>query len=458
MRFRTQMLLAFVPLFLLLGASGETVLALLEHREMRWGLEEEASSLAVALAEFLRDQPFTNPHPPAAGAINWEDSVGTVLKRDQVLRLDLLAADGRTVVRHFGPAAPAGTDAALPPGVAERLGRETWVLGAIAGRGSDATLTAYAPLHRPDGALAGYLGVTVDAGDYLLASKLETQRIGYGAGASLLAGLLAIGLVVRPVTRGTRELRAAADRAQTGETLTPPAARLVQETDDLGETFGTMSTLLGEAMDKTRQNLVENEQLRTSQDLAAAFHARFSQPLHVRHGAVEAEARIVGADPGGAFCTCRRIGDTLWAFTGQVEVSDKLQQAVVASAARGYLEDALSRMAPEAAVTEIAAVLPLTNWTCLGWPLDGGTPPRRWTGKGRRLTAPSAAVEITGPLCLHTFGPDRQHTIDTCLGGFDGLPAADIAENIRRLLGDAARGALVVLRYAPVAATPPAAP
>lgn len=452
MRFRTQMLLAFVPIFLLLGASGETVLALLEHREMRWGLEEEASSLAVALAEFLRDQPFVTPHPAASGPINWEESVGTILKRGQVRSLDLFAADGRTVVRHFGAPLPAGAVPAVPARAAAQLAQQPWVLGDIAGLGPDARLTAYAALRGKDDAVAGYLGVQVGAAAYLGASALERRRIGYGAGASLMAGLLAIGLVVLPVTRGTRELRIAADRAQTGEALTPPGSRFIQETGDLGETFDTMSTLLGEAMDKTRQNLVENEQLRTSQDLAAAFHGQFNQPVRGRHGAVQFAAQVVGADPGGAFCTCRRIGDTLWAFTGLVEVNDKLQQAVVASAARGYLEDALTRMAPEAAVTEVAAVLPLTSWTCLAWPLEGGAP-RRWTGKGRRLTAPSAAVEIAGPLCLHTFGPDWQRTIDTCLGGFDGLPAADIAENIRRLLGDAARGALIVLRYAPAAPT-----
>ncbi|HTX64298.1 MAG TPA: hypothetical protein VMD31_00870 [Opitutaceae bacterium] len=214
-----------------------------------------------------------------------------------------------------------------------------------------------------------------------------------------------------PVTRGLRELRGAVDRAAAGGALAPPGGQRIRELEELGDTLDT----------------------------------------------VEFAARLVGAEPGGAFCTCRRIGDTLWAFAGLVEVSDRLQQAAVASAARGYLEDALARMAPEAAAAEVAAVLPLTGWSCLAWPLAGGAP-RRWTGKGRRLAAPSTAVDVAGPICLHTFGTDCQRTVDLGIGGFEDLPAAEVAENLCRLLGEPARGALIVVRYAAAGEGPPAPP
>lgn len=445
MRFRTQMLLAFVPIFLLLGVSGETVGVLLDQHELRWGLNQEAGALAVAISEFLRDRPFTDPHPAAAGPINWEESLRTILGRHQARRLYLLAADGRTVVRHFGAAAPGAATPAVPAPVRRELTRAAWELSDFVHQGRETVLRAYAPLRPAGGRLAGYLEVEIGAEEYDRAIARSRRTVVAGSLLSALAGLAVVGLVVFPVARGTRDLRATAGRAQAGHALAPPKSRFIQEIGDLGETFGTMGTLLNEAMDKTRRTLVENEQLRTARDLAEAFHRRFDPPVAGREGTVAYAARTVGP-PGGAFVGVRRLGDTLWLFAGIATGRDELQQAVAASAARRLLADALSRAAPEAAFDETAAIVPLTFWTCAAWPLAGG-PARVWTRREGRPVA-TAAPDPDRPWCLHTFAPARQPVIDTCLAGLGDLAAADIADNLGRLLGDDAGGAFLIVRPA----------
>src|SRR5437660_946634 len=53
MRIRTQNALAILPLFLFLALISSALLVQAERRELRWGVREEAASLAVATAEFI---------------------------------------------------------------------------------------------------------------------------------------------------------------------------------------------------------------------------------------------------------------------------------------------------------------------------------------------------------------------------------------------------------------------
>ena len=440
------MFLAFVPIFLLLGASGESVQAYLSHRELTWTLDEETSSYSVALAEFLGDKPFSDPHPATTGPINWEESLATVLKRGRLLSVDLFGPDGSTLVRHFGETPPLGHAAGLPPDAVATLATQSWELGQLTGQGKLARFAAYSPLHNAKGTTVGYLAVSVDAGYYQAASALGKKQIFIGSGVSVLCGLFAILLVAGPVTRGSKELQASADRAATGAPLESPKRRLIQEMSDLGETFGTMGTLLGEAMDKTRQSLIENEQLRTSRDLAATYHSQFSQPQRIREGNLEIEARLVGDDPGGAFCGCRRTGNVYWIFTGTVFAADGLQQAVVGSAAAGYLSDALSRLPLDQAIAEVASVFNIESWRCARVSADGKET-QSWTGTGAKATGTSESSASDKPLCLHTFPASAQHDVDTCLNAFSGQSASEIAENIHRLLGSLGNGALIVVQF-----------
>ena len=452
MRFRTQILLAFVPMFVLLGAAGETVRALLENRELHWALEEEVSSLAVSIAEFLRDQPMTAPGaggPPVSPGRNWEQSLDDIIRHSQARRIWAFGPDGRQVIQGWAAAPVDQSPHAIPAACQTRLATNPWAMEPMSTRGGETTVTAYARLHTAEGNNVGYLAVEIGAESYLNALAQEKRKIVTGTVVSLLAGLIAMGLLVAPVTSGIRDLCAAADRAREGHPLGQPGSRFIREIDELGETFSTMGTLQNEAMDKARRILVENEQLRAPADLAASFRARFSPPPLVDFSSVEVAARLAGAAPGGAFAGCRQIQNTVWAFVGRITVSDELQQAMSSSAAQFLLEDALTRLRPQAAFAEVAGFLPLADWECVGWPLDGGTP-LRWTGRsGFSLMSAVPLANATHACCLHTFGRAHQHMVDACLEGFSDLTAAEIADRILELKEADATGAFVILRRKP---------
>ncbi len=445
MKFRTQILLAFVPIFALLGLSGEAVRAWLETRELRWGLEEQASSLAVAIAEFLRGQ---EPSAASAGRDTpaWTGPLETVIRSGEARRVLLLGSDGHRLLGRFGAALPGDAAPAVPADVRQRLDREPWVPGVPVTRADETTWSAWAPWRTERGDLAGFVRVEIGAEAYPRALAAEKRRLATGGVLSVLAGLLAAGLIVVPVARGLADLRASAERARAGHPLAPPTSRFLREIVDLGESFGTMGNLLTEAMDKARRTLIENEQLRTAGDLAHTFRTQFDPPALVDFAAVEVATRVVGLGAGGAFAGCREVGGTVWAFVGEVPAPDALQQATLASAAKALVEDNLGRLPPDAAFADAAALLPIAGWECVAWPASGGHP-RRWAGRAALCTVPGIAVPEGSPaLCLHTFGPSQQRVIDACLAGFGDRPAADLADQLARLLGADADGVFVLLR------------
>jgi len=115
-------------------------------------------------------------------------------------------------------------------------------------------------------------------------------------------------------------------------------------------------------------------------------------------------------------------------------VDDELQQAMSASAAHRLLEDALQRLPPESAFAEVAEFLPLAEWECIGWPLDG-SPALRWAGRPdlSRLSAdPLPTAKVVH--CLQTFGRDRQRMVDACVNCFSDMPADEIADKLLKLL------------------------
>lgn len=448
MRFRTQTLLAFVPMFMLLGAGGETVRALLENRELRWGMREEVSSLAVSISEFLRDRPMAAPRidtSPAKSGRTWQQSLEDIVRNSQARRVWLFGPDGRKVIRGWSAAPVDRSPHAMPADCKALLATKPWAIEPQGARGGEGTLVAYAPLRAAGGGIAGYIAVEIGTEDYVRALSDEKRKIVTGTAISLLAGLVAIGLLVAPVTRGARDLSEAADRAREGHPFASPGSRFIREIDELGETFRTMGTLLNEAMDKARRILVENEQLRASKDLADAFRARFNPVQSSEFAAVETAVRLAGGTVNGAFAGCRQIRETIWCFVGRVSGADELDQTLCASAASLLLEDALGRLPPPAAFAEVARSFPLADWKCIGCPADGGTP-LRWTGRAGDPLTSAAPLDGAGAYCLHTFGPDRQRIVDACLEGFGDLPVGEIAVRLLDLNEADTTGAFVILR------------
>jgi len=449
MRFRTQILLAFVPMFVLLGAAGETVRAWLENRELRWGLEEEVSSLSVSIAEFLRDRPLATKEgsaAPGSNARNWEVSLNDITRHSQARRIWLFGADGRKVVQGWSVAPVDQSPQAISKDCLSRLATEPWAMGPMTTRGEETTVAAYARLRTARGETTGYLAVEIGAEEYVGALAQEKRKIITGTAVSLLAGLVAMALLVVPVTRGARDLCTSADRAREGHPLAPPGSRFIRDIDELGETFRTMGTLQNEAMDKARRILVENEQLRAPADLAAAFNARFSPPSLTSLASVEIATRLTDGNSGGAFAGCRQIADIAWMFVGRIAAADELQQATFASAARHLLDDALTRLPPPAAFDEVSQFVPLADWECVAWPLNGSGP-LRWTGRSGICRTAAVPIDAKIPVyCLHTFGSAHQRLVDACLKGFSDLSVTEIADKLLELKEADTAGAFVILR------------
>jgi hypothetical protein len=443
MNFRAQMLVAFAPIFLLLGASGGTVMTLLDRREAKWGLDEEGSTLAVAISEFLGDRPFAVAKAGPAHGRTWQESLGMVIRRGQARRLFVFGPDGRDARWHSDLPVEGGPPV-VPEDVKAELRSGQWVDTGVTRRKSESVLSTYSALRAPDGRAAGYLLVEIGAEDYVTLIDQGLRTIALGAGLSLLVGLFAMEVIVVPVVGGLRKLRESADRALEGETLAHSGTHHIQEIGDLAQTFDTVGTLLNEAVEKTKRTLVENEQLRTPADLASAFHTRFNRVFQAELGRVSASACLVGADPGGAFFGCHSDEGEIRAFVGVVAAPDELQQAIQASAARAYLVDALARLPVAEAFSAAASFFTISSWQCAAWPLKGR--PVVWSGRSGVSGVAQAEANPDAPLCIHTPRAAHQAMVDACLANFKTLPANELLANLVSLADIEVRGALLVLQ------------
>jgi len=460
MTIRTQSLVSILPVFLFLAVVSSGLMLKTEREEYLWGLREEASSLAVATAEFLSaaepgllasGRIGTAGQPPGAGRVLGAidrilgSSPGTGSERSW-RRIYGLTADGQSVLfcrdrtQAQGPAPPG--EEPLLPGAAEvaaiRRG-ELFALATRRGSRGRLVMTAYAPVRDASGNVAGLIGVETDAQGIETLTRGLIARSLLGIGAVLLLGAGATMAVSGVVSREVRDLRAGVARMKEGDLDVTARAGRIQEVGDLCSTLNTMNELLKDVLAKTKRSLLEGEQFREPVDLAQVFSEERWPPLHLRLGTVQVVARRNGGMPDGsfqaAFAVDRPAGapsmagaaaDGVWALVGRVREESvgrtTLETVIAASAACSLLVERLRVAAPGQAIADVCELFPLQHLDvvcCRAGSVE------RWGLDGRGASAPDAEY-----LVLHTLGRAFEERIERYRAFFGCPDAAELLEEI----------------------------
>ena len=282
MRIRTQNLLAIVPLFLALAIAAGAMAYTTARSEMVWGLREEAASLSIAIAEFVGGEELSAAAAagdPAARLESLSLPFERILNHGQAKHVFALSTEGEpiwsTALDDPSRAAfvpPADQLAPSAEALAQLAAGDSAVVGEITTLASgESVLVSFAPITRADGAVAGILGVAIDAARLPAMSRALLVDVAQLTLLALVIGALAALFISALLTHKVRALSRAALEVADGEYDRYIDIGTIQEMSDLSNTFNTMSSVLKDLIEKTRRTLIEGEQFRTPLDLARTY-------------------------------------------------------------------------------------------------------------------------------------------------------------------------------------------
>jgi len=453
MKIRTQNILATFPLFAGLAALIGALMYYVQYRELVWGLEEESTSIAVALAEFIEKEriPGLLAGEPAEQQ-QWTSEALRVLRWGRARAIAVLDVDGRTV-QDVRPdpsengipvhewTVPPSVETALRAGGYAPSPMMTGVLG-------ERFMQGFAPLLAEDGEWAGSIAVEITA-DHVPAHLALVLREGkWVLAVSVLLGLfLAVG-ISNLLSQRIHALTLAAQKLERSSVVEQPAPGRVQEINDLGNTFSTMGSVLNDVVAKTRRSVVEAEQFRTDSDLARAFAESLMPSVDVRTEALRGEAGLVSALPGAhGFGVWPCVGGAHVAMVFELAHEDNVSAAVKTSAASALLRNRLAQQEPVTVLKEWCTWCQVRRMSAITWDgvSDQTVTRLEWDGSSRNLHVDAGCRAKDYYWMLHTLSPASEQRVSAYLAAFRRPSPDGLLKEIRAVLDQDTPGALIVL-------------
>ncbi|MEM8994528.1 MAG: hypothetical protein AAGF23_07020 [Acidobacteriota bacterium] len=363
LRIGTQSALLILPLFLGLSWASSTMSFRAIKTELLWGFEEEALALAVSTAAFLgADEVATL----AAGDDERRAPLRALRQWGQLRTLAVLDAAG-------DPLTPLIGDEESPVTPRPQLAVEAPEphLGDIVTRNGERFLTAFAPLAADGEQPAAWVRVETGVEDYFADLAAYRRSAWTQVAGSVGLGALAVVLLTGLIAPRLRQLVDAARGVRHGRYDAELQDSAVCEINDLVGTFRTMTSVLGESVDKARRAVVDHEQFRSWNDIADAWVRDVLPSSPLDAGDVELAAALgPGAPPDrclhlsgvpavdtrdagdrpredhpGGGSRCDRA-DGFIAFIGQLRGGDSDDLAVRAAGLGFYLEQHAAHRTP----------------------------------------------------------------------------------------------------------------
>jgi len=463
MKIRTQNLLVIVPLFLGLALLTGWLAYTVQRREILWGMREESSSLAIAIAEFVDGDSYRAMIGPGGAADylrSLEHPFRQILQHEQADVIFALTPDGRRLVfsvdSGFVERIEGDTsrfvlrDTAYPydSGMVGAMRDDSFYVTEVREvAGGKSMMTAYAPIIDSRGALAGILGVDIDATDYLVVSDELFMKFGLLAGGIVLLGVIASLFLSGMFTRKIRELGAAADEVSGGNLDLEIEVGTIQEVSDLSNTFNTMSSVLKNVLSKIRRALIEGEQFRTQADLARLYVEEFWKPLDMRCGNLLVAGRMLGHNSVGAVMSVVEIDNSCHAFVGFVRRGAEVVTATRASAVCSFVHQELGSRPVGDVLNEAVSIFDIESLHYLHCPADA-TEMEFWSLESGSTCFRHRSEELSPgvPVCVHTFSAEIGDMIEDYLRKFSRLSPREIVEDLMLTLDQDVRGCFLVLK------------
>lgn len=464
MKIRTQSLIVIPPLFLFLGVSTALVAMAAGVREVRWGLEEESSSLAITVAEFVPRGSFSANAEESEEELRYlRQSLDRLMAFGHALRITVFDAGGSTVAdvpaANWREASPEDrVSSAVPPtpNWTSRSEREVLLQAGrlvtpvtVAPNGG-AFVTAYAPILDGD-LLIGTVAALVPA-DRLGFRSAELRTGFVGAGLIILAaGILATLLLSEYLRRGLRELARAAAVVSADHSDARVDIGGIREVEELSNTFNTMSSILRDYVERGRQALISADSPSETDVTITTYRERTLPAVARRIGGRFVMARYLGGVQVGSFFGVAQTGERGFAFLGRVPGPSTLSTAVRAGTAARWLVGALEAKEPvQDPARRAAEMFGLSELSLLSWREDSQESPILFSGgPGDASQLPGSSLHFCCAgdrvAVLHSLDPDGARALNAYLGFFACGHEGSVSDRLRSTLDGFSSGPLVVV-------------
>lgn len=448
MTIRLRYHLALLPLFLGFAAASVGLDWFAQSREVSRSLAEEAEARAQVLATFLGRS--TAP-------------LGATDTREHAALLRFANLTGGLHVRVFTQSSGSWTTTTLldnsdltPPPQPEG----SLLAGLLAGkadsrhlphasRAFDETI-GYAPVISPDGGVR--MITAVSAAETV--SRAERRQILHSSipfiVLVLVSGFTVTEILVRRIRRDIARLELDAGALSANDSTHAWAFSRIRELDDLGATLQSISRILHESVQRTRQRFLRTGQMRGESELAETYLEHCTSGSVQGPGAAALCAvRQIGHSACDHFWGVRQQGATWHAVGGRLEsagyTSTPLQRILRAQAARDYLLGLLASTEPGTAWEQFCSVFPVECGESAQVPQPAGN------ATVHRHRPNAADIDLTGKTCsaVGTLSPESLDRVRDYVRRFPDRPPSALAAEIAALLGDTDPGVIVVFQTPP---------
>jgi len=327
MKIRSQIMLATIPIFLIMGliAGGANYKAQLQ--ELNWSMEERLRALAVCLTLMVRDEHLQPPEGDATF-----DPLPHIATINDLLALTIWDSSGKAL---YSWTTPKTRSEPIPQPTGSLTESAFTLLRRNESRGS-LNFIATQGFTLPSGQRA-LLGISLDGTPILTRSRGFLRHIATISLAAVLFGLLSSWFLGWLITRPVEQLGTAANLVAMGNFSQHIEESPVREINDLTNTFNTMSNVLDGVLHRSKRNLIESEMFRTPMDMA--FHLLEGLPDKVL--CQSSLWQIAGARLGRdcrEFMLCREHTSSPLLLLGTLAEADPLQAALTLQALPNLLD------------------------------------------------------------------------------------------------------------------------
>jgi HAMP domain-containing protein len=379
MKIQTQNAITILPIFLVLAIISSGLLFVTERQEIYWGLNEEASSLAVSIAEFLNGKELDDirtQEDSIQSIINWKQAKRIKIFSIKSEKLSLFAAYGDESYDYQTETSDNTNQLTF-----QYFTFDKYAINKILTKGlivsdllelpsSYCCICAYVPLYSSSKQICGILEVTIDAQEIKTRTRellISSIKITIGI---LLFGFLIVFIISRQITNSIVLLNKAASIISSGNyeyEITEKGTLNIQEVNDLSNTFNTMSSVLREFSSQSKQELIEAEQFRTSYDLANNYLEKYSPPINVTLGRYKTLIYRFGKNITSDFFDTFTYESSSYVIIGKTKYGTSLHDLTYAASALSLIKETLTVTSIKETLEKVTQLFEMERCYILQW-------------------------------------------------------------------------------------------
>ncbi|MFX3681353.1 MAG: hypothetical protein ACN6I3_00360 [bacterium] len=437
-KLREQSLLAVVPLFLMIGLTGAGASLLLKSYEWRKGMEEQARGMAVALAEYMGTEHWSELRVGATDSV-----VASEVRMDRwgFLRGIRIWDNDGALVHHWPRLESVETlPTPLVPqiSVSRAHADNAFAVGQLERESSDyAMIRGGAVVWAQNGDRLGWLECELEALGWAMVRDRQYRGILQLVGGILLLGVVLALLFSRLVKSDIGLLLSSAEKVGAGDYQSPSGLH-VKELADLSETFAVVDSLTEENRRKFQRSLIENEIFRTSDVLVDEFQNAVMPNIDQVIAGRRVVSRLLDRMDGSRWHGVGERSNQGWYWYGAVAGTSGIEKANQALAVSSEFEAMLLRqnLPADQVLAELGPLYGLSAGWVVNW--DGpGSALRVWHWSTNVAVPVVSERTSSHPNLMHDLRGDLASTLDLVWAGSSSEEPAVALADVVRFLGDA---------------------